>query len=334
MASGDWDMTGRYKGEQAQLANITSASLPDLMAEWLNQKVVSIWQNYDQWYKMFCEQQNFSSLRDPHWIKIGGVGELSEVGEGTAYTEKEWSAESETSKWTKRGNWVGITVEAIDRDMTGYVQQLPRALAQGAYLTICNDFTRRLITANGAGYGNTLSSDTLPLFHATHTNLGNSALSYAAWEATRLAMARQGEKGTGTALGDMTIPRYIMVPRHLETTALAMLATERVMGSGNNDVAPLAMPGDSITARLNAAKSSIVVNDGLGLRNDWFAFADPAKYPLFGLGFRYGEAPEIFSVADPTAGLMFTNDVMPIKIRWYYSLGPIDYRGMYYHRVG
>jgi hypothetical protein len=27
--------------------------------------------------------------------------------------------------------------------------------------------------------------------------------------------------------------------------------------------------------------------------------------------------------------LMFSNDVMPIKIRFFYSMGPIDYRGLY-----
>ena len=107
MASGDWEMTGRFKPQEVGLANINSSSLPDMMSEWLNQRVVLIWQSYDQWYRMFCDIQQFSSLRDPHWIKIGGVGELSTVGEGAAYTEKEWSAEAETTQWTKRGNWVG-----------------------------------------------------------------------------------------------------------------------------------------------------------------------------------------------------------------------------------
>ena len=45
----------------------------------------------------------------------------------------------------------------------------------------------------------------------------------------------------------------------------------------------------------------LVVNDYLGLDNDWYAFADPRRFPLFGLGFRWGNAPEIFSVADPTS---------------------------------
>ena len=132
----------------------------------------------------------------------------------------------------------GITIEAIDRDMTGYVQQLPKALAQGAWLTISKDFTRRLVTANGAGYGYTMVSDGKSLFHADHQNLDTDALSYAAWESTRLAMARQTEQGTGEVLGGLCLPRYMMVPRHLETTAIALLATERARAAATTTSRP------------------------------------------------------------------------------------------------
>jgi hypothetical protein len=43
--------------------------------------------------------------------------------------------------------------------------------------------------------------------------------------------------------------------------------------------------------------------------------------------------PEIFSVASPTAGLMFTNDTMPVKVRYFFATGPMDYRGLYKENV-
>ena len=52
-------------------------------------------------------------------------------------------------------------------------------------------------------------------------------------------------------------------------------------------------------------------------------------YPTIGVGFRWGETPEVFSVADPNSGLMFTNDVMPVKVRYFFAVGPMDWRGMY-----
>jgi hypothetical protein len=63
------------------------------------------------------------------------------------------------------------------------------------------------------------------------------------------------------------------------------------------------------------------------------AQADPKMYPGLGLAFRYGRTPEIFSVADPRAGLMFTNDTMPIKVRFFFAVGPTDWRAWYKHIV-
>ena len=67
--------------------------------------------------------------------------------------------------------------------------------------------------------------------------------------------------------------------------------------------------------------------------NNWYAQADPQLYPSIGLAFRYGRQPEIFSVADPRAGLMFTNDTMPVKVRFFYAVGPTDWRGLHKSNV-
>ncbi len=223
-------------------------------------------------------------------------------------------------------------LEAFDKDQTGYLQQAPKALAQAAYLSLGKSFTRIFTTAATGGLGPVMR-DSKPLFHADHKNYGSTAFSLTSWEATRIAMARQTELGSGEILGNLTVPRYLMIPRHLENKALVALASEGEPGTPNNDINPLAVSGANSDARRQAARRMIIVNDFLGTANNWYAMADPALYNLIGLGFRYGETPELFSVADPNSGLMFTNDVMPIKIRFFYSMGPIDYRGMYAHAV-
>jgi hypothetical protein len=80
---------------------------------------------------------------------------------------------------------------------------------------------------------------------------------------------------------------------------------------------------------MNYAKQRVVVIDLWTDTNDWAAVADPRLYPTIGLGFRYGRSPEIFSVASPTAGLMFSNDTMPVKVRFFFAAGPMDWRGLY-----
>jgi hypothetical protein len=39
-------------------------------------------------------------------------------------------------------------------------------------------------------------------------------------------------------------------------------------------------------------------------------------------------APQLFSVTDPTSGLLFTNDTLPIKIRDRWAYGVATYRGI------
>ena len=85
--------------------------------------------------------------------------------------------------------------------------------------------------------------------------------------------------------------------------------------------------------RLAFARSRVIVVDLWTDTNNWAAIADPRMYPTIGLGFRYGRQPEIFSVASPLAGLMFSNDTLPVKVRFFYAVGPMDYRGMYKENV-
>ena len=112
-----------------------------------------------------------------------------------------------------------------------------------------------------------------------------------------------------------------------------MLASEAdyTYALSNGTAAPVNVnaEGNSFDARLEAARRRVIVVDLWTDANDWAAVADPRLYPTIGMAFRYGEAPEIFSVASPTSGLMFSNDVMPVKVRWFYAVGPMDHRGVY-----
>lgn len=171
-------------------------------------------------------------------------------------------------------------------------------------------------------------SDGAALFHSSHNNLGSAALSWSAYVAARTAMRKQTELNTGERLGALTAPRYLLVPPDLEIAALQIIGSEGEPGNSDNDVNPLSA-GDTHDARLAAARSRIIVVDLWPDTNDWAAVADPRLYPSIGIGFRYGRAPEVFSVASPTAGLMFSNDTMPIKVRYFFAVGAMDYRGLY-----
>lgn len=330
LLTGDFEMTGMFQRQNVGLANINTSTMADLMVEYMNKRIIRMFQEYDRFWEPLCQIEDFNNLHDIHWIVVGGIGELDVVKEGAAYTERSWTADTQTAGWVKRGNYLGLTLEAIDKDDTRRLQQAPRALAQAAWYSVGLDFTRIFTSNSGVGPA---MRDTKALFHADHGNLGSTALSLASWQATRLAMAKQKEEGSGSRLGGLTTPRYIMVPRDLEPTALTIFASEQTPGNANNDVNPDVEPGSTADARLQAARRRIIINDFMEDANDWVAMADPRIYPNIGLGYRFGRQPELFSVADPNSGLLFSNDVLPIKVRFFYSLGPIDWRGVYKHNV-
>ena len=329
LLSGDYEMTGLFQPDRVYLANVNSSTMAQLVANAMNKRVMITFQEYPQWWTPVVVEEDFTSLQDVRWITLGGVGELPTVAEGAAYTELTWDDKVETDSFTKKGGYLGITIEAIDKDDTGRLRSAPRALAQAAWLTLSKSVSS-IFTSN-SGVGPTLS-DSIALFNASHSNLGSTALSWTAWSATRTAMRKQTEVNSSERLGALTAPRYLVVPPDLEITALQAMASEGQPGTANNDENIFAQ-GDYHDARMNAARNRVIVVDLWTDTNDWAAVADPQLYPSLGIGYRYGRTPEVFSVASPTAGLMFTNDTMPVKVRFIYAAGVIDYRGLYKHNV-
>ncbi|MBN1640374.1 MAG: hypothetical protein JXA09_03990 [Anaerolineae bacterium] len=331
--SGDYEMSGIYQPENVYLANVTSSTMAQIVANVLNKRVMITFAEYPQWWRPIVTVENFASLQQVRWITLGGVGELPTVAEGAAYTELTWDDLGQRDSFVKKGGYLGLTLEAIDKDDTRKIQAAPRALAQAAWLTLSKSVSD-IFTSN-SGVGPSIYYDdanTRALFHASNGNLGTSALSTSSWESTRIAMRKLTEHNSGERLGALTAPRFLLVPPDLEFTAIQVIATEHMAGSANYNINPEA-EGDTHDMRLRAARERVIVVDLWTDANNWAAVADPRLYPSIGLGFRFGETPEIYSVADPRAGLMFSNDVMPVKVRFFYAVGPIDYRGLYKHNV-
>lgn len=329
LLSGDYEMRGMFNPDNVGLANVTSTTMAGLVANVLNKVVVNMFQAYPTWWTPIVFEEDFATLQTIKWITLGGVGELPTVSEGAAYTELTWDDQSESASWLKKGGYLGITLEAMDKDDTRRLQNAPRALAQAAYLTLSKAVSAIFTGTSGTG---PLMSDSVRLFAGGHNNLGTTALSYNAWNATRIAMRKQTELNSGERLGGLVVPKYVLVPPDLEGTALTVLLSEGQPGTGNNDENPWA-EGPARDARLANAQRRVIVVDLWTDTTDWAAVADPTLYPSIGIGYRYGRTPEIFSVADRNSGLMFSNDVMPIKVRWFFATGPTDWRGLYKHNV-
>ena len=330
LLSGDYEMTGMFQPDRLHLANVNSSTMANLVANVLNKRVINEFQVYPHWWDPIVTVENFQSLQQVKWITLGGIGELPTVAEGAAYTELTWDDNAETADFVKKGGYLGITLETIDKDDTGQVRAAPRALAQAAWLTLSKSVSDIFTYNSGVGHA---LADGDALFHSNHSNLGSTALSITTWEAAKLAMRKQTELHSGERLGGLVVPKYLLVPPDLETTAIQILASEYqyTYALSNGTSAPINVnaSGNGLNERLANARQHVITVDLWTDANDWAAVADPRMYPTIGVAFRYGNTPEIFSVASPTAGLMFTNDTLPVKVRYFYACGAQDYRGLY-----
>jgi hypothetical protein len=304
--------------------------MANMVANVLNKRVAAEFINYPMWWAPIVNEEDFQSLQAIQWTLLGGIGELPTVAEGAAYTELTWDDSEETGTFYKKGGYLGLTLEAIDKDDTGRLRGAPRALAQAAWLTLSKSISYIFTQASGAGPNLT---DGVALFYSSRGNVGTSALSITTWNAARIAMRKFAELNSGERLGGLVVPKFLLVPPDLEITATQIIASEYdyTYALSNGQAAPVNInaDGDSFNSRMAAARNRVIVVDLWTDTNDWAAVCDPRLYPTIGVGYRYGRQPEVFSVASPTAGLMFTNDTMPVKVRFFYAVAPIDWRGMY-----
>jgi len=331
LLSGDYEMTGRFNADRVYLANVNTSTMAGLVANALNKRVVNQYQEYPRWWEPAVTEEDFATLQQIRFITLGGIGDLPTVNEGAAYTELTWDDSTETADFVKKGGYLGLTLEAIDKDDTRRLQAAPRALAQAAWLTLGKTIAA-LFTAN-SGYGATMADAHYVFDASNHSNLGSTAFSHEAWVATKILMMKVTEVNSGERLAALTKPYLIWVPVDLEDAAVAELATgEGEIGNADYHVNADAL-ANALTDRLSRARERVIVCPFWTDANDWVAQANPLLYPGLGLGYRYGRTPEIYSVASPTAGLMFTNDTMPIKVRFFFAAGFTDYRAWYKHIV-
>ena len=148
LLSGDYEMTGRFWEDRVYLANVNSTTMSNVVANVLNKMVVAEFQRYPRWWEPMVRRMTFNTLQDIKWVTLGGVGELPKVSEGAAYTELSWPDATQPATWQKRGGYLGLTLEAMDKDDVSRLQRAPQALGQAAWLTlgksVASMFTERV----------------------------------------------------------------------------------------------------------------------------------------------------------------------------------------------
>lgn len=331
--TGDHEWRGVFNPEWSQLSAASTTTLAGMVVNALNKVIRMHFDNMAtyRWYERIVDvAPHDGTTNDVQLIMVDGLSNLPTVSEGAAYTEAVVGDSKESFSFTKRGHYVGITLEAIRRSDIQKIQAIPRAMVQGSIRARSAAIASIFTTASGVGP--TLADDGLALFHATHANLATVAFSSAEWAAARTRIWEQNVPGTSKPLG--LWPTFVLVPIELYDSAL----TE--FGYGNGDVGKPSAAGTAQTvnpygeSRLGDPRPVPIPVPDWTDANDWAYMVDPRLHPVIHMAYAnapQGGAhpmPEIFEVTDERSGLMFSNDTLPVKIRDWWGYGVSTYVGV------
>jgi hypothetical protein len=245
------------------------------------------------------------SFHPQHGMRIGGYGNLPTVAKGGDYQALGSPGEEGGSySVAKRGGVESITLEMIANDDVAAVRRVPAELALAAANTLY-EFVFDFIRTNPVIY------DGLALFHATHGNLGTSALDAASYFAAATAIAKQTRLGSGKRVGFGR--KTLLVPLELQHTAYTAF----------------------VQGQTEAAVASGLVPDVVAVpywtdANDWAVVNDPSYCPTIEVGFLGGrELPEIVVSEDQKSDSFFSQDKITYKVRHVYGGAPVDFCGAY-----
>jgi hypothetical protein len=329
----DYDLHGALDLTHAQF-QLSTTNFAILVKNALNKALIKHWDAFGKagylWWQPIVTVEHFNTVNDITWMMFGTVGSLPTVTEGGEYTPILIGDNGETSSFVKKGGYVGLTLEAIDRDDMSALKRLPKELAFAAIREL-SALVAAIFTANSA-VGPTLA-DTGALFNNTaqttkggHKNLLTTALGtdYTAWEAVALAMFNQpmlvyndtGYYGTGKAMA--VDPKYCLVPRALRGAANTLFVS-RLSGYGIDNlyygqVHPITVPEWTDAT-------------------DWAAVADPNIIPGIMVGERFGLVPEVFIAGNDSDPSVFMNDESRIKVRSFMAVGVADFRPLHKSNV-
>lgn len=325
--TGDWEWRGMFNRDRVMLTGVNSTDLPNLAVNAMNKVVLVQWASLRayRWYELVAAVvPNDGSVQPMTWVGTGGVGALPTVAEKGVYTELSMGDSKEQASFTKYGGYVGITLEMFRNSEIAKIQAVPNGLARSAVMTRSANVAS-LFTAN-AGVGPTLGIDSKALFHTDHANLATTAFGTdsTAWNAVDLAIWNQTELGSGKPLA--ISPKYMLCNRTLFRAALVVF--------GYGDGQPTTYVPEALDRGADDPRPWPIAVPDFSDTTDWAAIVDPRLYPVIMMSYAQGAqgnvhpAPELFSVTNETQGLVFTNDLLPVKCRDWYAYGVNGYRGI------
>jgi hypothetical protein len=297
-----------------QRSQQSTSDFPVVLEEALHKTLLGAYSVTPDTWRRFCAVGSVSDFREHNRYRMGTLGSLPIVPEGSEYKNTQISdARKETISANTHGNIVAITRQAIINDDMGAFLSITRQMGRAAKLT--EEELVYALLAENSGLG-PLMNDGLPLFDASHNNIGTgSALSVAGIDGDRVVMAEQTDE-SGNEVLDLR-PQVLVL-------AIGLGGDARVINDAQFDVDEVAANSTNMFHKPNKVRGlfrDIVDTSRLsGTRR--YLFADPNDVPTLEVVFLDGrEAPMLESQAG------WRVDGTEFKVSHDVGADAVDYRG-------
>lgn len=280
----------------------TTTDYPNIFQNALNKSLLARYELAAPTYRELAAERTFNDFRPHPQIRAGEFPVLQPLSETGELKYGATTDSGETISVTPYGVVFSISRTALVNDELGAIDQILGS-AGDTVLVFENTTFFTALNANP-----TLKTDSLAVFHATHTNLAATGAdpSIATIGAGRAAIRAQ-KSLSGLFLN--LPPRIILTGPLEETVADQMVTT----------IAP------TLTTSVNPFSGRIrSVSDANIVDKAWYLFGDPARVPSFVYGFLRGVGGPRVRTFEP-----FGVQGIKISLEHDFGVGAIDYRSVY-----
>lgn len=289
-----------------------TTDFPAILENVVTKSLVMGYNEAPQTWRAWCSVGTVTDFRPASRPAMSAFSSLAAVAEGATYTFGTFGDKKETIQLLTYGKLFGITRQALVNDDLNAFGRVPRAMGAAAARTI-NSLPYDKLIANA-----NMNEDGNPLFdNVNHSNLviGGSGgpPSVATLDAVNTAMATQKDPSGAATLN--IGPRFLIVPKALETTARTLIAATYDPAGVVGTMTPNPFQG-----------AMTVVSDALldaDSTTAWYVAADPSMIDTIEVAFLDGIEEPFLDTQDG-----WNADGVEFKVRIDAGANPLDWRGL------
>jgi hypothetical protein len=285
----------------------SGSDLPNIVLDAANKSLRAAYEATPRSFVPWTRRATAPDFKNINRIQLSGAPSLLEVKSGGEYKRGAVSDGKETYQLATYGRIMGINRQTIINDDMNAFTRLP-ALAARAAADLESDTVYGVLTANAA------LSDSVALFHTTHSNTGTGVINVDNLGSGREKMRKQ----TGLEGRPINVrPQFLIVPAAKESlaeqyTSQAYVAAQAssinpFATGGRNPLTPIAEP------RLDSSSSVI-----------WYLAADPAQIDTIEYAYLEGQEGVYLE-----SRMGWDIDGLELKVRLDFAAKALDHRGLY-----